>query len=168
MSEWYGYGLLSGPAFAFSYAIMGVFAGVISDRVNRKMIMSVMAICWSVTTLGTGLIRNFWMLFVFRFMLGIFEAFLSPTAYSVIADYFHPESRSFANAVYNLGIYFGGALSSLSIILISNIGWANTFVWMGILGVGSGVVSFVFILEPERNKFDPKKKAAKIEEDEEE
>lgn len=129
--------------------------------------MSVMAVLWSVTTLGTGLVRNFWLLFVFRFMLGAFESFLSPCAYGIISDYFHPDSRSFANAVYNLGIYFGGALSSLSIILISSIGWANTFTWMGLIGIGSGVVSFVFILEPPRLRFDPKKEKAEDEEEEE-
>jgi len=165
MGDWYGYGLLSGPAFAFSYAITGIFTGVISDKVNRKLIMSVMAICWSLTTLGTGLIRNFWMLFVFRFMLGIFEGFLSPCAYSIISDYFHPDSRSLANAVYNLGIYFGGALSSLSILLISSSGWANTYILMGFIGIGSGIVSFVFIREPPRNRFDPKVEKAIDEEE---
>jgi len=100
-------------------------------------------------------------------MLGAFESFLSPCAYGIISDYFHPDSRSFANAVYNLGIYFGGALSSLSIILISSIGWANTFTLMGLIGIVVGVISFVLIIEPPRLRFDPKKEKVEDEEEEE-
>jgi MFS family permease len=49
-----------------------------------------------------------------RCLLGIFEAFMNPTAYSLIADYYPPSMRARAAAVFNLAIYFGGAMSSLS------------------------------------------------------
>jgi len=72
LAEWYGYGLLSGPAFSFSYAIVGIFAGAIADRYNRKLIMTFVCIAWSACTLLTGICRNFWIMFLLRFMLGIF------------------------------------------------------------------------------------------------
>ena len=153
----YGYGILSGLAFTLSYACCGIFAGVLSDKVNRKLMMSVAAILWSVCTLLSGLIHNFWLLYVFRFFLGIFESAFAPCAYGIIADYFHPESRGTANSIYNLGIYFGGALSSIGILLISNIGWANTYSLIGFIGIGTGVLGLVFVLEPKRGKFEKKK-----------
>jgi MFS family permease len=163
--EWnksYGYGILSGLAFTLSYAVCGIFGGIASDACNRKILMSVAAVCWSVCTLLSGLIRNFWLLYVFRFMLGVFQSAFAPCAYGIIADYFHPEHRGFANSIYNLGIYFGGALASISLLFISNIGWAKTYILIGFIGMGLGVIALVFILEPKRGKFDKKKPADKV------
>ena len=154
----YGYGILSGLAFTGTYATFGIVSGVISDMANRKLLMSVAAVLWSVCTLLSGLIHNFWLLYVFRFFLGIFESVFAPCAYGIIADYFHPEYRGTANSIYNLGIYFGGALSSIGILLISNIGWANTYILIGIIGIGTGVLGLLFIMEPKRGKFEKKKK----------
>jgi len=59
--------------------------------------------------------------------------------------------------LYNSSIYLGGALSSIAIIMITNTGWAATFIIIGIIGMGSGVAGFLIILEPKRGKFDEKK-----------
>jgi MFS family permease len=123
--------------------------------------MSVAAVCWSICTLMSGLVRNFWLLYLFRFMLGIFESAFAPCAYGIIADYFHPESRGTANSIYNLGIYFGGALSSLGVLFIGSLGWAKTYVLIGFIGIGTGVAGLLFVREPTRGKFDKKKKEEK-------
>lgn len=60
-----------------------------------------------------------------------------------------------------MGIYFGGALASISILLISRVGWAKTYMLIGLIGVGIGVIALVFIIEPKRGKFDKKKPAEK-------
>lgn len=150
------YGLLSGIAFAASYSICGIFAGVLSDKVNRKILIAVACVLWSTCTLLTGLIDSFAVLFVMRFLLGFFESAFNPCAYGIIADYFHPDYRTTANSIFNLGIYLGGALSSLSILMISNLGWRNTFKIIGFIGIGSGVAGFFFIAEPKRGKFEKK------------
>ena len=64
--------MLSGPGFALSYSVMGIFSGVISDNVNRMMFAGVACILWSLTTLLTGLIDSFALMFIFRFLLGLF------------------------------------------------------------------------------------------------
>ena len=161
LTTWYGYGLLSGLAFTASYAVCGIFAGLVSDNVNRKFMLSVAAICWSACTLLSGLIHNYWMLFVFRFLIGFFESVFNPCAYGIISDYFHPSFRTTANSIYNLGIYLGGALSSLTIIMISSLGWRLSYDVIGVGGIAIGIVTLVFVLEPKRGRFDggPKKKA---------
>jgi MFS family permease len=53
----------------------------------------------------------------------LFEAVFNPSAYSVIADLFPPADRGTANSIFNMGIYFGGALSSLSALMILEFGW---------------------------------------------
>ena len=90
-------------------------------------------------------------------MLGVFQAACNPPAYSILADYFHPKYRTTANSIYSLGIYIGGALSSLTVLIITGVGWRWMFILVGIIGMGAGVIGFVFIKEPKRGNFDPKK-----------
>jgi MFS family permease len=113
------YGLLSGLAFTLSFSICGIFAGYFSDKTNRRVLMGAACVLWSICTLLTGLINSFPVLFVLRFGLGIFESAFNPCAYSIISDLFAPSYRTTANSVFNLGIYFGGALASLSTLMIT-------------------------------------------------
>jgi len=83
-----------------------------------------------------------------RIGLGIFEAGTGPPAYSLIADYFPVEKRTTANSVYSLGIYIGQALSSLTTLLINNLGWQWAFIIIGIIGVCFGVIGAILIREP--------------------
>ena len=155
LNVWYG--VLSGLAFTASYSVAGLFAGVISDMVNRKVFIGIVGICWSACTFGTGVINSFPLLFVFRFGLGLFESAFNPCAYSMIADYFHPTYRGTANAILNEGIYLGGALASLTTILIQKLGWRGTYSLIGIIGGGFAVATFLLTKEPKRGKFDKKK-----------
>ena len=41
--------------------------------------------------------------------------------------------------------------------MITGVGWAGTFVILGIIGMGSGVAGFLIIMEPTRGTFDEKK-----------
>jgi MFS family permease len=66
------YGLLSGLAFTLPLSVCGIFAGVLSDKINRRILMGIACILWSTCTLLTGLINSFPILFVCRFGLGIF------------------------------------------------------------------------------------------------
>ena len=76
-----------------------------------------------------------------------------------MADYFHPTYRTRANSIYSLGIYIGGALSSLTGLLISGIGWRWAFAIVGMVGGGAGLLGLLFVKEPERGSFDAKKPA---------
>ena len=82
--------MLSGLAFTSSFAIFGIFGGVVSDKVNRKWLIVLLCICWSASTFLSGFINNFYVFAILRFVLGLFEAFFNPAAYSIISDYFHP------------------------------------------------------------------------------
>lgn len=102
--------------------------------------------------------NTFTSLLLLRMGLGIFQAFCGPPAYSLITDYFPPEKRTTANAVYSLGIYIGFALTNFSILLLEAVGWRNTYFVIGIVGMVSGLLGFFVIMEPPRGRFDPKKK----------
>lgn len=89
-----------------------------------------------------------------RFLLGIFEAFCNPCAYSIISDYFHPDSRGTANSIYTVGIYIGGALSSITLVIIKAFGWKVSYQVIGYFGIILAVVGLLIIREPQRYAFE--------------
>ena len=103
--------LLMGFSFAVFYTLFGIPLGRLADTRSRRVIISVGIAVWSVMTAGCGLARTFWQLAVMRMGVGVGEASLSPSAYSLISDYFRPERRSTAMSVYSMGIYIGSGLA---------------------------------------------------------
>jgi MFS family permease len=120
------------------------------------MIITIGCLLWSVMTLVSAFVNSFVGLLIPRIMLGVFQAACSPPAYSLIADYFSPDWRTTANAIYSLGIYIGGGLSSLSLIMITSIGWRWCFIVVACCGIGSAVVLVIFVREPKRGGLEKK------------
>jgi len=149
------YGYLSGPSFTITFAICGIFGGVIADKTNRTLTIGFACIAWSACTLLTGVIDSFALLFVFRVLLGVFESFFNPCSYSIITDYFHPDYRATANALFNSGIYLGGALASLANLIINQWGWRSGYIITGAVGGGVAAILLVFVREPTRGVFNP-------------
>ena len=88
-------GLLQGFAFAIFYTLFGIPIGRLADRMNRKSIIAVGVVVWSLMATLCGLAKNFWQLFLARIGVGVGEAALSPAAYSMITDAFPArETRS--------------------------------------------------------------------------
>jgi len=88
------------------------------------------------------------MISVNRMLLGVFESFAPPAAYSLVADYFPPEKRTTANAVLSLGIFVGAGLASITIIMIGSVGWRRTYFLIGCIGITFGFIALVFIKDP--------------------
>ncbi len=103
--------LLQGLAFAAFYTIMGLPIGRLVDRRNRIGIISVGVFFWSLMTALCGTAKVYWQLFAYRIGVGVGEAALSPSAYSVISDYFPPKRLGIAIGVYGMGVYIGAGLA---------------------------------------------------------
>lgn len=89
-------------------------------------------------------------------MLGIFQSLFNPCAYSIIAEYFHPDHRTLANSLFNSGIYLGGALASFSNVMIVKGGWRLAYGVTGGIGIVIGIISLVIVREPARNSWTKK------------
>ena len=148
------FGIISSFVFSLPYVILGVQAGVLSGKVNRKIFLGLSCILWSATALGVGYVDNFAFFCLMRFMLGGFESACNPNSYSLIADYFPPQYRSTANAIETSGSYVGGGLASICVIIIKMYGWRAMYKFIGGLGILAGVLTMIFIKEPERGQFD--------------
>ncbi|MCW5760401.1 MAG: MFS transporter [Phenylobacterium sp.] len=118
------FGLLTGPAFAVVYSVMGVPIAFLSETRSRVWIMAICIGLWSLATALTGTahavqwgayaISGFAMMFMFRMMVGIGEAGCTPPSTSIISDYYPPAKRSTA-----LGFYaMHGTLGALSANLV--------------------------------------------------
>jgi MFS family permease len=157
--------LLMGLTFAVFYTLFGIPLGRLADTRSRRTIIAVGIAVWSLMTAGCGLTKNFWQLALMRVGVGVGEAALSPSAYSLIADYFPPQRRSTAMSVYTMGIYVGSGLAfilggivvafsaaqeSFALPLIGSIrSWQLVFLVVGLPGLLVALLLFT-IREPTR------------------
>lgn len=107
------FALVGGVAFSIFYVSVGLPVGWLVDRMSRRTIVAAGIALWSLCTVGSGLAESFGWLFASRVGVGIGEAALSPAAYSLIADYFPPDKRGRAVAIYTLGVSLGSSIAYL-------------------------------------------------------
>ncbi|MBB4659612.1 spinster family MFS transporter [Parvularcula dongshanensis] len=148
-------GLMSGLAFALFYTLLGVPIAMLADRKSRVVIMTVALTVWSAMTAACGLAQSFGQLFLARLGVGVGEAGGVAPAYSLIADYFPPQERSRALAVYSFGIPVGSAIGIiLGGILASLLDWRAAFFIVGGAGLLAAPLLKLTVREPVRGGFD--------------
>lgn len=106
--------LLGGLAFALLYTFAGIPLAWLADRRSRRAIIGIGAMCWSVMTALCGLSRSFWEMFLARVGVGVGEASLTPSAYSMIGDYFPRHKLAKAMGVYMAGGAIGAGLALIA------------------------------------------------------
>ena len=104
-------GFLYGTAFGVFYSLFGIPLGRLADNWHRVRLMTLGLALWSAMTAFSGMARSGGMLATARIGVGIGEATASPSAYSLISDYFPKRLRATALAIYSSGLYVGGGLS---------------------------------------------------------
>lgn len=148
-------GLLSGFTFAIFYATLGIPIARLADKGNRKNIVSISLVLWSIMTVLSGLVINFFQLLLARIGVGIGEAGGSPPAHAIISDYFPPEKRSTALSIYSAGIYFGIMIGFLmGGYLNQELGWRVAFFVVGLPGVVFSLLVYFLVKEPMRGATD--------------
>ena len=105
---------LHGFTFAFFYSIMGLPIARMIDAGNRRLIISLGILVWSLATASCGLATEFWHLLIARTLVATGEAALLPGACSIIADFFEPNERGKAMGIFSSGGTFGNSLSMLA------------------------------------------------------
>ena len=157
--------LLIGPAFAICFGLAGYPLGWASDRFSRRWVVAGGVTFWSLATVGTALSRTFGSLFIARIGVGVGEASLAPSAYSLIADRFPRKRLTTALSVYGMGPKLGTAVSfavggavigyasSLGPVELPVVGvlspWRLALLMIGLPGVFFALLMFTF-REPAR------------------
>jgi MFS family permease len=115
--------LLMGFSFALFYAFFGVILGRMADSGSRRQLVAGGVATWSLSSAGCGLAKNFGQMLVLRMGVGVGEASLSPSAYSLLTDYFPPQLRATAMSIYSMAIFIGVGLASVLGGFVT--GWAG-------------------------------------------
>lgn len=158
--------LLSGLAFAMFYSVIGIPMGRLADRRSRRWIIGIGATFWSVMASLCGLAQSYLQLFLARVGLGIGEATLMPSAYSMISDYFPRKKLPRAYAVMMLGAPIGSGLAfviggmiasyaeSVGIVELPLLGevrsWQLVFLVTGVPGIALAFWALLTVREPIR------------------
>jgi predicted MFS family arabinose efflux permease len=150
-------GTMGGLWFALFYTFLGIPIARFADKGDRPWIITASLAIWSGFTLLAGAAWNFAVLAISRMGVGFGEAGCTPTAHSLIAEYFPKESRARAMAIYSMGISIGSLLGmALGGIIAGTWGWRAAFFVAGAPGLLLAVVSVFSLVEPRRAaKFKP-------------
>ncbi|HEY6482987.1 MAG TPA: MFS transporter [Steroidobacteraceae bacterium] len=154
-----GIGFLSGVSLALFYVVFGFPISWVIDRSNRRNIIAISVVLWSVLTICTGLSRTYWQLLLSRFGVGIGEAGGTPGANSIISDYFPAVRRPMALTVFSLGAPIGAWLGAdIAGRIADAFGWRAVFLSLGAPGVLFGLLLYLTVREPRRGQLDQKPK----------
>lgn len=145
------FGILTGFGFLFFYSIMGLFMGILADKVHRPRLIAIGVALWSILTSLSGAARGFTGLLLPRMFIGVGESILTPTSISLLGDKFPQSKMGFVTGAYYMGIPIG---AGLSLIIAGSlgpiIGWRMCFYLLGIIGVFLAIIMF-FVKETPRS-----------------
>ena len=147
--------LLQGIAFTATYVLFGPLFGRWVDAGNRRNIVVLGVVIWSVFTVLCGFADSFWELFFARAGIGAAEACLAPAAWSMIADYFSPKKLPRAMSLFLMAPYLGGGLALIAggVVIAAWLArfttWQLIFVLIGVPGILLGL-AILGVREPPR------------------
>lgn len=148
--------LLSGLAFAVLYSTLGIPVAWLADRYNRRNIVCVAVVLWSLMTLLCGYAEGFLSLFLFRMGVGIGEAGGYPPTTSLLADYFPRQQRGIAFSILGsavpLGVFAGFLLGG---VVNQYYGWRAAFILVGAAGILVAIVVRLTLKVPPRGYSEP-------------
>src|ERR1700722_18755468 len=158
-------GLLQGLAFSVLYTFMGLPLGRWADSANRRNLIVAGVLAWSAFTSLCSAAKSFLALFLARIGVGIGEASLSPSTYSMVSDYFPRERFGVVLSVLYMGVFVGSSLALMvggttvdllahtplvSVPILGSIAsWRLTFVIVGAPGILFALLLFT-VREPVR------------------
>lgn len=157
------YGRLE-KGFGYAFAVGGILAGLIADKVNVRWLYPIVLLGWSLAGVATGyadvigtslapLIATinpaavdpsnpsdcaYWGFLICRIVLGLFEAGQWPCALITTQRLLSSADRPFGNSVLQSGASIGAILTPqvVSLLVTSQPGsWRNPFVVVGVAGL---------------------------------
>jgi MFS family permease len=137
---------LTGTVFLWVYALGCPVAGIIGDRVSKRILVVLSLIIWSLVTVTTGLARSGAELLWLRAAMGVSESLFMPTAIALTASAFAPALRSRTIAILTtaqiagtvVGSWFGGWMADMG-------AWRTAFFALGGVGLVYAFPYFAFL-----------------------
>lgn len=146
-------GLLT-TAFFWGYMLFAPFAGILADRIDRKYIMAIGAVIWSVATLLTAITHSYGVLLIRHTIVGIGEATFVTITPAFVSDLFAEHKRGRIMAIFYVAIPVGTAIGYLVGGYLGHLyGWRAPFYVCAIPGVILGLI-LLLVPEPVRGSHD--------------
>ena len=124
--------------YAIGYALTGLVSGPISDRGNRRIILTLGMVVFALATAACKVSAGFWTMFTFRFITGGAAAIAAPQVWALIPALVGPDQKhvlrvmGYATAGLSIAQVVGVPLGSLLAI----IDWRIVFPIIGACSLG--------------------------------
>ena len=124
--------------YAIGYALTGLVSGPISDRGNRRIILTLGMVVFALATVACAISPRFWTMFTFRFITGGAAAVAAPQVWAMIPALVGPDQKrilrvmGYTTAGLSIAQVVGVPLGSLLAI----IDWRIVFPIIGVCSLG--------------------------------
>jgi MFS family permease len=129
------FGMLQSLAFGIFYTVMALPLGRLADARDRRFIVAGGIALFSLFTALSGLARTYAQLFCARIGVGVGEASLTPSAYSMLSDLFPPERLGRAIGTFTMSAFIGTGLAYIGGGAV--IDWLTTVGDVAVPGLGT-------------------------------
>jgi len=147
-------GALTTALFLF-YMVAAPATGWLGDRFRRKPLIIAGAVLWSVATLGTAWVHDYWTLYLRHALVGVGEATFGIFAPAVLADFYPERDRNRILSIFYLAIPVGAALGYVAGGELGSLwGWRAPFLFCAIPGLLVAALYGLFGHEPVRGSSD--------------
>lgn len=140
-------------AFFWGYFPLQIVGGYLSNRFGAKLVLGFAVLFWSFFTVITpwAAVISIPALLAARFLMGLGEAGLSPSSFTVAGRWFPHHEQTRVMGFFSSGTILGTVLALIGgSWLITHYGWESVFYVFGALGViWSALWYFVFHNQPE-------------------
>jgi sugar phosphate permease len=127
---------LLGALFFLGYFTFQIPGASFARKRSARWLIFFALILWGSLAALTGVIRQFWLLALDRFLLGVAESVIFPAMLLLLTRWFTREERSRANSILILGNPITVLwMSAITGYLIQAFGWQKTFILEGLPSV---------------------------------
>src|SRR5688572_33235168 len=140
-------GMLSGIV-ALMVGVLTFPLSLLADRFGRVRSLVLMAIVWSLATLGCGLAQAYPQMLAARFLVGVGEAAYGSVGLAVVVSVFPRHMRATLTGAFMAGGMFGSVLGmALGGAVAAHMGWRWAFAAMALFGLALAVLYPIVVRE---------------------
>ena len=123
-------------ALFVTYMLVAPMTGWLGDRFSRKPLIIAGAVLWSLATLATAWVHDYWTLYLRHALVGVGEATFGIFAPAVLADFYSERDRNRILSIFYTAIPVGAALGYVAGGQLGSLwGWRRPFLLCAIPGI---------------------------------
>ena len=143
-------------AFAWSYGLAQIPAGLAVDRLGARWVLGAGMVLWSVAQTGAGFVRSLPQFLLARGALGLGESPMYVGGTRICVDWYALRQRALPVAIFNSSSALAPALAPpLLTALMLAFGWQTMFILAGLLGFAVAVAWIALYRGPGEAKIPP-------------